>query len=506
MAPRRPIVVLVGLSLLLAGCGSLTTRTVVPPSAAAPVSSAAPTGSELERFYEQQVNWSNCGIADCARVQVPLDYADPSGAVVELAITRVPAKGERIGSLFVNPGGPGGSAVDYARAADYIVTKQVRAHYDIVGVDPRGVAKSDPVVCLSDEQIDFLIAADGTPDDAAEEQAVIDGSARIGQQCELHGDPLYAHMGTVASARDLDIVRSAIGQDVLTYLGKSYGSLLGATYAELFPERVGRMVLDGALPASLDLVTVTRDQAEAFEVAVADFARDCLAYETCPLTGKPDEAVQQLRDWLTSLDSDPLVADERILNEPVAAYAVLSYLYFPDYDYPELRGALAAAMNDDDPAPLLTLLDQRISRTPDGRYLDNSTNAFYAVTCLDRPFTGTVEDARRYAQEWAVSAPTFGPSLAWGLLACKDWPATAEAITETTASGSNPILVVTTRNDPATPYEWGVTMASELENARLLTRDGFGHTAYVEGSDCIDSAVDAYLLTGELPEQGLVCA
>lgn len=489
---------------LLAGCGMLANAEATPPSPVASPSGPPVTG--LARYYEQDVRWQDCFESECARIEVPLDYADPDGASIDVSVTRVPATGERIGTLFVNPGGPGGSAVDYAKAADLIVSPAIREHYDIVGVDPRGVAGSTPVRCQTDEQIDALIAADGTPDDAGEEQQLIDESTAIGERCAANADAVYAHMGTVDSARDLDVVRAVIGEDDFTYLGKSYGTLLGATYAELFPERVGRMVLDGALPASLDLVTVTREQAEAFEESLRNFVEDCLQHDNCPLSGTVDEAVQQLRDWLTSLDDRPLTGKDRDLNEALASYAVLSYLYFPSYDYPELRSALNSAMTEQDPEPLLTLLDQRISRSPDGRYLDNSTDAFYAVTCLDRPFTGTVEDVQRYAQEWPTTAPTFGEGLAWGLLACRDWPASAETITSTRAEGANPILVVSTTHDPATPYHWGVELADQLDNAALVTRGAFGHTGYYEGSDCVDTAVDAYLLRGDLPAEDPLCA
>lgn len=505
MTPWRQFSVLMASVLLLSGCGTLFSgdgsEAPTPPSAPA----ESPVAGDLARFYEQEVAWKNCGSADCATITVPLDYADPDGPTVELAAARVKARGERIGTLFVNPGGPGGSAVDYAKAADYIATDAIRESYDIVGVDPRGVAGSEPVRCLTDQQVDDLMAADGTPDSPAEEQAIISDSAMLGEQCGASGNELIAHMGTVDSARDLDIARAVVGDPVLNYLGKSYGTMLGATYAELFPDRVGRMVLDGALPASLDLVQVTKEQGEAFEVAFRDFVEDCLTADDCPLQGTVDEGVQQLRDWIMSLDADPIPSGDRDLNEPLASYAILSYLYFPSYDYDVLRPALAAAMNQRDAKPLLALLDERISRAPDGRFLDNSTDAFYGVTCLDRPFTGTLEDVKRYEKEWAVTAPTFGPALAWGLLPCKDWPASAEPITMTTAAGSNPILVVSTTNDPATPYQWGVTLADELENATLLTYDGFGHTAYFEQSSCIDEAVDAYLLQGTMPADGVLC-
>lgn len=505
MTPWRQFSVLLAPVVLLSGCGILFSQAEVVRPSPQPSASSTPTTGPLAEFYNQQVVWKNCGDADCARITVPLDYADPGGATVDLAAARVKATGEAIGTLFVNPGGPGGSAIDYAKAADYIVTPDVREHYDIVGIDPRGVATSDPVHCSTDAQIDDFMAADGTPDSPAEEQSIIDDSAAMGRHCATAAGPLYAHMGTGDSARDLDIARAVIGAEAFNYLGKSYGTMLGATYAELFPDRVGRMVLDGALPASLDLVDISKGQAEAFEVALRDFVENCLTHDDCPLAGTTDEGVQQVRDWLTSLDSDPIPAGDRDLNEPLAAYAILSYLYFPSYDYDALRPALAKAMDGRDAGPLLSLLDDRISRAPDGRYADNSTDAFYAVTCLDRPFTGTVEDVRRYAEQWAVSAPTFGAALAWGMLPCKDWPATEDTVTETTAAGSNPILVVSTKNDPATPYQWGVKLAGDLENATLLSWDGFGHTAYFEGSSCIDEAVDAYLLTGAVPVDGVLC-
>lgn len=505
MRPSRQFSVLLAPVLLLTACGSLFEDGDVVTPSPQPSASSSPVAGVLADYYNQQVDWKNCGDADCATITVPVDYSDPAGETVALAATRVKATGEKIGTLFVNPGGPGGSAVDYARVADFIVAPEIRERYDIVGVDPRGVAKSDPIRCSTDEQIDEFMAADGTPDSPAEEQEIVDDSAEMGASCAASGDPLYAHMGTVDAARDMDIARAVVQDEAFNFLGKSYGTMLGATYAELFPERVGRMVLDGALPPSLDMVAISKGQAEAFEVALKDFVENCLTHDDCPLTGTADDGVQQVRDWLAGLDSDPITSGDRDLSEPLAAYAILSYLYFPAYDYDDLRPALASAMNDRDAAPLLSLLDARISRDPDGTYLDNSTDAFYSVTCLDRPFTGTVDDVRRYAAEWAVTAPTFGAALAWGMLPCKDWPATGDAITDTKAAGSNPILVVSTKNDPATPYQWGVQLADELENATLLSWNGFGHTAYFEQSSCIDDAVNAYLLQGTVPTSGFLC-
>jgi pimeloyl-ACP methyl ester carboxylesterase len=518
MRSWRGTSIAVAATFLLSSCGLGASAEVTAPSRPAisqpstsSSSTAAGTGfpspaPDLSAFYDQKVSWHNCGNADCAIMKVPVDYGQPDGATVDLAMARVKATGDKVGTLFVDPGGPGGSAFDYAKAADRIVSKAIRQHYDVVGVDPRGVGQSEPVHCLTDKQTDEILAVDGTPDSPAEVTKTIEASGEVAAGCENNGGLLYAHMGTVDAARDLDIARAVVGDDTFNYLGKSYGTMLGATYAELFPDRVGRMVLDGALPASLDLVEVTKGQADAFEVAVHDFAADCLTHDDCPLTGSEDQAVKQLQDWLAGLDAKPLSTGTRELNEPIAAYAVLSYLYFPSNDYPQLRGALTAAMTHNDPAPLLQLLDSRIDRGPSGHYTTNGTDAFYAVTCIDRPFTGSVDDVKRYAQEWKATAPTFGPTLAWGLLPCQGWPAAGDVVTETRAAGSNPILVVSTKNDPATPYQWGEQLAKELENGHLLSYDGYGHTAYMRGSTCVQQAVDAYLLNGDLPDAGTVCS
>lgn len=498
--PRQVAVLL--LPALLAGCGLVSSE---EPVAVPAPTAAAPTEPALDDFYAQQPTWVNCGPADCARIEVPRDYDDPTGERLELGITRVRATGERLGSLFVNPGGPGASAFSYAKRADSIVGPSLREHFDIIGVDPRGVGVSTPIECLTDAERDELAAFESTPDSAAEERALLAMSRLPAVGCATASPDLIAHVGTVDTARDLDIARAVVGDPTLQYLGKSYGTFIGATYAELFPTRVGRMVLDGVLPADLSAAEITRGQAIGFEEVLREFIADCLTVDDCPLEGDVDAAAQQLREWLSGLDAAPLRSGDRELNEALAAYAVLTNLYVPEYDFPRLREALAAAMVDGDAGPLLDLLDARVGRGGDGRYTDNSAEAFYAVTCLDRPYEGTVDDVRALAESWAAQAPTFGPSLAWGLLTCRDWPAEADRITSTRAKGSPPILVVSTTRDPATPFAWGERLTEQLADGNLLTLDATRHTAYGSGSACVDEAVDAYLLSGRIPEQGTVC-
>ncbi|MEZ5117997.1 MAG: alpha/beta hydrolase [Candidatus Nanopelagicales bacterium] len=524
--PRHPVrlaaAAVAASALVLAGCSTVTPTASPGGDVSWPGTSASgspsPTGStdpsggptdpELEPYYSQRLAWQSCGGSfQCADLTVPLSYDDPSGETIQIAVLRSPATGsDPIGSLVLNPGGPGGSGIDYARAARFVVSEPVLQAYDVVGFDPRGVGESAPIQCLTGPETDRLFAADGTPDDAAEVKQTAAVSELLGQRCEERSGDLLPYVGTRDAARDMDILRAALGDEQLNYLGKSYGTYLGAVYAEEFPQRVGRMVLDGVLAPDLNAEQITLGQAKAFEVALEHFVEDCGRHSDCPLTGDVEQGVQQVRNWFAALEQEPIPAQPgRPLNEALATYAVLSYLYFPSYDWPLLRDGLSAGIRGDGTV-LMDMLDQRIDRAPDGSYTTNGTDAFYAVSCLDRPVSGGVARAEQLSQEWATEAPTFGPYLAWGNLPCDGWPAPpTEEPHVITADGSGPILVVSTKYDPATPYEWGVSLAEQLSNAALVSWDGDGHTAYMEGSACVDSAVDGYLLTGAVPEQDPLC-
>ncbi len=486
-------------ALLLAACANSPAVTPVLPS-------VMPTPpAELAAFYEQPARWHNCGDADCMTVKVPVDYSRPHSATTELNVTRVSTGDGDLGSLFVNPGGPGGSAFDYAKAAEAVVSADVLKHFDLIGVDPRGVAHSSPIECLTDEQKDTLVATDSSPDTPQEVTQLEKVSSILRDGCAASGSPLYGRMGTADAARDLDIVRAVVGDAAFNFLGKSYGTYLGQAYAELFPTHVGRMVLDGVLPADSDLVETTRVQAIALEHELHNFATTCSESDACPWQGSADEIVTQMQAWFVSLDSNPLKGtDGRELTQALAQSAVVSYLYFPPGDYESLIPALENAVTKAQPDQLLALWDQRSDRDAQGHYSTNALESFYAVTCIDRPYAGTIDSTATLAREWSAEAPTFGPSLAWGMLACSNWPAAAGSsppITRVTAAGSAPILVVGTTHDPATPYAWAQQVAGQLENAGLLTWDAHQHTAYSRGSACIDEQVDAYLLSGKLPVQ-----
>lgn len=492
------IAAMLAAAALLVGC---TPQSEPQPEESSP---AMPDPAGLEAYYQQDLQWSGCGgDFECATLRVPSDYRDPAGSgELAVEVVRLPAAGDdRLGSLVVNPGGPGGSGVEYARAARAIVTADVLSAYDIVGFDPRGVGSSDPVDCLTDAELDTLVAADPTPQDAAEAEELVALTGAVGPACQERSPQITPWMDTRSVARDMDLLRAALGEEQLDYLGKSYGTAIGAVYAEQFPANVGRFVLDGALPVDLSSEEISRGQAAGFEVALERFVADCLARQDCPLAAATVAAGgAEIRAFLSGLDTAPLPAGAgRELNEALGVTAVLYYLYFPPNDWTLLRQGLGEGFAGDG-SLLLAMLEQRLERDPgSGAYRTNSQEAFYAVTCLDRP-TRSIEQVAQDADTWAAESPTFGPYLAWSDAICAQWP--LPAVTEpreVVADGAGPILVVSTQFDPATPYQWGVRMAETFADAALVSWNGDGHTAYFNGSACVDDAVDAYLLRGTVP-------
>ena len=401
----------------------------------------------------------------------------------------------------MNPGGPGGSAVDYARAAPNIFGDVILDSFNVVGLDPRGVGLSEPIQCFTDEKIDELNSEPFASVKTLSNTDLELEYAELGNLCETNGGELLNHMSTIESAQDLDIARAAVGDDVLNYLGKSYGTAIGAAYIRLFPNTIGRVVLDGVLPIDIDAAEVTRTQAEAFEVATAHFIADCVTRDDCPFSPEPSVAVQELRDLFTSLDRAPVITTDpnRPLNGALLSRAVLSYLYFPEMDYPRLRAALAEVVNNQDGTAALALADERTNRGPEGEYLNNSTDAYFGVTCLDLPYQGSVQDARAFSAELAVIAPTFGEQLGLGVLACRNWPAVGPSLPPLPQSINAPILIANPANDPATPLLWAQRLNEQLPDSRLVVWNTHHHTAYTNGSRCVDEIVETYLLTGDAP-------
>jgi pimeloyl-ACP methyl ester carboxylesterase len=497
---------------LAAGCslgGSGSGESSAPPPASV---TPAPVPADLTGFYSQKIAWQGCGGEfQCGRLTVPVDYEKPDGQTLQLALIRLKATdpGDRVGSLVINPGGPGGSGVQYARAARTVLSERVREHYDVVGFDPRGVAASDPVQCLTDAQTDMLVASDPTPDDDAEATRTVELAKMLASGCEKRTGALLAHVGTKDAAKDMDVLRAALGDARLYYLGKSYGTFLGATYAQEFPKNVGRMVLDGAIDPALDSEQVDLGQAKGFEQATRAFVADCVKGRGCPLGSDPDRGMARLRDLLAQLDASPLPTRDpaRPLTEGLGSLGVAVAMYDEGY-WPTLRAALSQAFGGDGSA-LLQLSDVYTERDSNGHYASNQNTVIYAVNCLDRPYRGAgdpIAEAQRDVKAFSKQAPTWGSFLAWSELPCAYWPVKPQTgPTAIRAEGSGPIVVVGTTRDPATPYAWAQGLAKQLAGGHLLTYEGDGHTAYRRGSRCIDKAVDAYLLRGDVPKDGLRC-
>ena len=518
----RVIALVVAIAMVLAGLGVALALVLdgsddpaipdrdgpAPTTTPAPGATRAPDRA-LQDYYDQQLDWAPCERDDdleCATLEVPVDYTDPAGDNVRIALLKVPATrpDERLGSLVVNPGGPGAPGTDYAAAAGSVFRAPLYQRYDIVGFDPRGTGDSDPVDCLPDEGMDAFLAADPAPDSRAEAQALQADVASFFNLCVENSDDLVNHVTTVETARDMDVLRAALGESELDYLGASYGTKLGATYAELFPDRVGRMVLDGAVDVSLSSRDLSLGQAEGFQRALEAYVTDCVEGGDCILGDSLDAGLQRIADFLDEVDEAPLPAGGRELTVGNAFYGLITPLYVSDYWF-LLTDALESAF-DGDGSALLRLSDLYASRNPDGTYEDNSTEAIYAINCLDDPASTDIPRIEQEIPAFEAVSPTLGEVFAWGLIGCVGDPRRAvEEPPTIRAEGAAPILVVGTTRDPATPYEWAEALAAQLESGVLLTRDGDGHTAYNSGNECIDTTIEDYLLEGTVPEDGKRC-
>ena len=505
---------LVSVALLASGCstlGDLLGREAPAPSWSP---QEPPAGMEgLDTFYEQRLEWERCSGGQCAQLEVPQSYEEPEGETIRIEVLRVPARkqSQRLGALVVNPGGPGGSGVDYARAADFIVGSGVRQRYDVVGFDPRGVGRSAPIDCLSDTELDAFLGFDPTPDDADEQQKFADNAKAFAQKCGANAGPLLGHVSTVDAAKDMDVLRVALGEQKLHYLGKSYGTYLGATYADLFPQLVGRFVLDGVVAPDLTSQEVNLGQAKGFETATRAWAQFCIDKGSCPLGDSVDEVMAGIRDFLRRVDDQPLseTGDRAVtrLTEGWASTGIAAAMYDQGM-WDTLVEAMREALKGNG-TELMGLANGYADREPGGGYRGNIMEVIYAVNCLDKPESDDVTAHAAAAEASTQEAPTWGPFLTWSSLPCGSWPVgsprSEEPPAKVTAEGAAPIVVVGTTRDPATPYEWSVRLHDQLATSSLITYDGDGHTAYMRSNRCVDGPIDTFYLKGTVPKDGLTC-
>lgn len=497
----------VGAALVLSGClySQIPKHTTSPSKA--PSTVGVPAG--LEDFYAQTLDWVSCeGTFTCADVTVPLDYDDPTGRTIAIAIVRSSATGgSPQGSLLVNPGGPGASGYDFvATSLSTAVDADLRAAYDVIGFDPRGVARSAPVACLEGAAKDAALydySAAPLFSDAWWTESEAEAKA-YADACAAGSDGLLPYISTTNSARDMDVIRAVLGDDDLSYLGYSYGTRLGATYASLFPQRAARLVLDGAIDPSLSSFDDSVSQAGGFETALRNYMSACLDGKDCPFSGTLDQALADVTVLLDSLQRDPLtMSDGRKLDGYGMILAVFTTLYSQDswsYLTQAFTGALAG-----DGSTAMSLVDMYNGRTGPGEYSDNMLEAFTAYNCLDKPSDYSREATMQLRDAVKAVAPTFADYWV-GTDTCAFWsaPATGKpgAIT---AEGAAPIVVIGTTGDPATPYQEAVSLAAQLSSGVLVTREGEGHTGYNKGNGCVDDAIDAFFIDGTVPQDGLTC-
>ncbi|MFF2369942.1 alpha/beta hydrolase [Agromyces sp. NPDC058110] len=499
---------------IAAGLVALLVLTGCVPSFLKPqTSESTPTGedvsAELEPYYGQVLAWENCGGEfDCATAKAPLDWESPADGEIELALVRHRASGERIGSLLVNPGGPGGSGYDFVKdSLDYAVGEPLQQRFDVVGFDPRGVGRSSAVACYDPADMDQYLFGIVPGERGSDEWIANTGEVKsaFATACGDNTGDLIGEVDTVSAARDLDMLRAALGDEQLNYLGYSYGTFLGATYAGLFPDRVGRLVLDGAIDPAAQEEDVSREQAVGFESALRAYLADCLAGTDCPFTGSVDAAMDEISRLLASVDASPMRGtDGREVGADTLVTAIVYPLYSAD-SWPYLSQMFDAVMLGDADAAL-SFADGYYGRNADGTYNDNSTESFLAINCLDYTYQSDVQVMREKAAEISAAAPLIGPYFGYGDLGCITWPVQPGAERAPIhAEGAAPIVVIGTTNDPATPYKWAVALADQLESGVLVSYEGEGHTAYNKSNDCVNDAVEAYLVDGTVPADGTGC-
>ena len=570
------------LAVLVGGCLSAC-GTGLAPAAGGSATVAGPIPSGLESFYRQAVNWYPCAAADgmektsettaqattattaaaattsaeataapssgsatgtvgasdeaddatfsCAVISVPLDYANPKGETISIAMKkRAATDGHSQGTLFINPGGPGDSGVSFAERAGNAFTPDLLSAYDIIGFDPRGVGSSTAITCTSDDdsadstaepsasgEASASPSASGTPSAAASAGTASSGDSfeewseatrqsfqDLTDQCAAGTKPaaLLDHVDTVSAARDLDILRALAGQEKLNYLGFSYGTYLASVYAENFPGNTGRMVLDGAIDPALSLAEQGLGQAKGFEQALRTYVDYCQNSTGCPLSGGTDAGVQQIRDLITSANSTPLATGDpnRTVTGSDIVAALSEYLYTTEQNWEPLNKALDQAINHRDGSAFVASEEQDTSSKDDGG------GAFQAVTCLDYPVEGDKTTWAAQYEQAKREAPVFADSAVGMDLVCSVWGHNGtRKPTQIHARGAAPILVVGTTGDPATPYAWSKSLAEQLDSGQLLTWEGNGHTAYGGDASCVNDAVDAYLISGTMPKKGLTC-
>lgn len=449
------------------------------------------------------IEWEECGPVECGTLDVPLDYSDPNSGTISLYLERRVANDpdKRIGSLLMNPGGPGFGGSILARAADQLLSPGLLDHFDIVGFDPRGTGESEPAIDCTDDFDYYFAQGDITPDDPTEAQFNIDLSKEFIDQCNEKNSEFIAHVGTNNVARDMDRIRQALGEEKISYFGLSYGSELGAVWATLFPDTVRAAVLDGAADPNVDSVTASVQQKQGFEAALTSFLADCSADRSCAFhnDGDAEGAFDRL---MAEMDENPLPTEDGrpVLRRGMAMTSVAQALYDESY-WDTLAAGLAEAA-DGNGSILLALFDAYFQRQPDGTY-GNELEAFVAITCADEDERFTIEEADSFVPRYKEVAPRMAPETQ-GNYGCSFWPEAIDPRVDVTGAGAGPIVVIGTTGDASTPLESSRNMAKSLEDGRLVVVTANQHTGYT-ASQCARDVVDDYLIDLSAPDNETEC-
>ncbi|WP_258933467.1 alpha/beta hydrolase [Nesterenkonia pannonica] len=448
----------------------------------------------------------------CTDITVPVDYEDPEGDTLEIALIADSVSPDD-DFVLTNPGGPGESGVDMVgEQLNGIVSAEVREELNIVGFDPRGVHRSDGVECMTDEEMDAYREEEADPETNPDEEfaQAQEQAEELGAQCAERTGELLGHVDTFSAARDMDIIRGALGQDELHYMGFSYGTKLGMAYAELFPELVGRFALDAMMDVTNGAHDLTVAQAVGFEEALRGFAEWCAAEAECTVAETPDEVVETVRQLFAQVDEQPVTVEPagRTLNVSMLVSGFITPMYSPE-GWEFLAEALTLALEEGDYYGFMFWADQQAGRAPSGEYEWMSSWAFRSVMCLDYSMASDQESIEAEFEELTERAPTFGPYLGHSGVLCAEWP--HEPVSDGWEPGSiadqelPPMLMVGTTGDPATPVQWAESMHDAVPSSSLIVYEGEGHVAYRPGNDCVTDLVDAWLVDGELEEGRFTC-
>ncbi|SOD74052.1 alpha/beta hydrolase family protein [Jatrophihabitans sp. GAS493] len=504
---------------LLSGCVTQTSGT---PHQAASASTTSPSSGTATAPATTPIAFSDCSnsfnlsgaipadrltklTVECGKLRVPQNYDRPNGATLSISVIKLhyTEQTDRIGSLLMNPGGPGGSGIFLAISEAGSIDVSILQHFDLIGFDPRGVGVSSPVACVSDAQKDELNGQNPNVLTAAGFAVAKASAAAVAAACSARFGTDLADYNTVETARDMDLIRAGVGDQSMNYLGYSYGTQLGSIYAHLFPSRIRVAVLDGAVNPDTDAITSFANQLQGFESAFDQFAADCVTKSPCKSLGNPRQVVYDLvkQTNITPLPSAKS-GETRTAGSAIVLTGVLSALYSSD-SWPTLGNALIQAKQGD-AAGLFELADEYNERSDDGTY-SNIYEANLTISCNDEAPGPTDAVIRSTATQWSTRYPMFGLWSATALFGCQAWQPIRHLLPAPSAVGSKPILVIGTLHDPATPYASTQALATALGSGVVLSWDGQGHTAYGRGSDCIDSKVNAYLIDGTLPPPNTVC-